>query len=131
MGFSFWDETVVSFIQRGFATSIENGDSFVYPRPRCPPLTPLIRHGRRYGDLVPIGCQRMQRRVVSGISPPVCRRTLSLKLSADRLDFGVSIEHLVTHFSAPPGLSIATEGQRSVDGMVGIYPHGTGSNFSR
>ena len=50
---------------------------------------------------------------------------------ADGLNLGVLLQNFVAHFAAPAGLFISAEGQRRVEHVVAIDPHGSGAEQAR
>src|SRR6478672_1109985 len=54
---------------------------------------------------------------------------LILHWSTDCLYFGVLLQHLVTHLAAPSGLLVSAKGQRRVEDVVAIDPHGSGAQL--
>ena len=50
-----------------------------------------------------------------------------LDRGADGFDFGVELQHSVAHLAAPAGLLVAAEGQRCVEEVVAVDPHGYGA----
>src|SRR6266699_5011379 len=50
----------------------------------------------------------------------------ALQFDADRLDLGVVIKHLVSHFPTPTRLLVATKGHCRVNHVVAVDPHRPG-----
>src|SRR5580704_15426152 len=50
---------------------------------------------------------------------------------AHGFDLGVLLEDFVAHFAAPAGLFVSAEGERCVEHVVAIDPHGSGAELGR
>src|SRR5579863_561721 len=48
---------------------------------------------------------------------------------AHRFGLRVVVENLVAHFAAPAGLLVASEGERGVENVVAVDPHGAGGDL--
>src|SRR5690348_3195772 len=64
----------------------------------------------------------------AGARPP---GETGLKLGRHRLDFGVGLEGLVAHLTAPAGLLVPAERQGRVEDVVAVDPDGPGAELLR
>src|SRR5258708_789387 len=54
------------------------------------------------------------------------RDRVTLELGADRLHLRIEFQRIMSHFAAPPGLLVASEGQRRVEDVVAVDPDRAG-----
>jgi hypothetical protein len=83
---------------------------------------------RRAGALTSFGMRSeltgIQGLVVAAAEPYRLRRCAPLQCSGHGLDLSVAVQDLFAHFAAPARLLVAAKGQRRVEHVVAIDPHG-------
>src|SRR6266481_990582 len=57
------------------------------------------------------------------------RLCADLDPGAHRLGLGVVVEHLVAHFASPAGLLVTAEGERCVENVIAVNPHGSSGDL--